>query len=173
MPLNKIHTLSAPPAAGLWRALHGSFSQRVNLQANLTARVGYPATSMPPACVACVTGAVVSISAAANTSTHMHASLMHCALALSPPHAQVSSTCRWQPFTSASALAAQQAAASPADAPSQPTLTSNETLLQLYNTMSRQKEAFRPRAGMGNRVSMYVCGVTVYDYSHIGEAWGR
>eukprot|EP00899_Mesostigma_viride_P014631 jgi/Mesvir1/23169/Mv22642-RA.1 len=38
----------------------------------------------------------------------------------------------------------------------------------LYNTMSRSKEVFRPlRPG---RVSMYVCGVTVYDYSHIGHA---
>lgn len=35
--------------------------------------------------------------------------------------------------------------------------------------MSRQKEVFRPRADQGNRVSMYVCGVTVYDYSHIGR----
>lgn len=41
--------------------------------------------------------------------------------------------------------------------------------LQLYNTMSRNKEPFRPRSDMGNKVQMYVCGVTVYDYSHIGE----
>jgi hypothetical protein len=41
--------------------------------------------------------------------------------------------------------------------------------LQLYNTMSRRKEHFTPRPGMGDRVQMYVCGVTVYDYSHIGE----
>jgi cysteinyl-tRNA synthetase len=38
--------------------------------------------------------------------------------------------------------------------------------------MTRQKEAFQPRADQGNRVTMYVCGVTVYDYSHIGAAWG-
>lgn len=40
--------------------------------------------------------------------------------------------------------------------------------LMLYNTMSRDKEPFCPRADQGNKVSMYVCGVTVYDYSHIG-----
>lgn len=42
--------------------------------------------------------------------------------------------------------------------------------LRLYNTMSRKKERFTPRADQGNAVSMYVCGVTVYDYSHIGHA---
>jgi hypothetical protein len=41
--------------------------------------------------------------------------------------------------------------------------------LQLYNTMSRRKEQFSPRPSMGDKVQMYVCGVTVYDYSHIGE----
>lgn len=40
--------------------------------------------------------------------------------------------------------------------------------LQLHNTMTRHKEVFTPRPGMGNKVQMYVCGVTVYDYSHIG-----
>eukprot|EP00227_Mantoniella_beaufortii_P020527 CAMPEP_0197588138 /NCGR_PEP_ID=MMETSP1326-20131121/9532_1 /TAXON_ID=1155430 /ORGANISM="Genus nov. species nov., Strain RCC2288" /LENGTH=277 /DNA_ID=CAMNT_0043152935 /DNA_START=86 /DNA_END=915 /DNA_ORIENTATION=+ len=40
----------------------------------------------------------------------------------------------------------------------------------LHNTMTRKKEAFTPREGNGNKVSMYVCGVTVYDYSHIGHA---
>lgn len=44
--------------------------------------------------------------------------------------------------------------------------------LQLYNTMSRQKQLFAPREDQGNRVSMYVCGVTVYDYSHIGKCHG-
>jgi cysteinyl-tRNA synthetase len=42
--------------------------------------------------------------------------------------------------------------------------------LSLYNTMSRAKETFSPRPGAGNAVSMYVCGVTVYDLSHIGHA---
>ncbi len=40
--------------------------------------------------------------------------------------------------------------------------------LQIYNTMSRRKEPFEPLEP--GRVRMYVCGVTVYDYSHIGHA---
>ena len=36
--------------------------------------------------------------------------------------------------------------------------------LQLYNTMARTKQPFHPREGQGKRVSMYVCGVTVYDW---------
>ncbi len=40
--------------------------------------------------------------------------------------------------------------------------------LVIYNSLSRRKEPFVPlRAG---HVGMYVCGVTVYDYSHIGHA---
>ena len=40
--------------------------------------------------------------------------------------------------------------------------------LQIYNTETRQKQEFKPiQAG---KVSMYVCGVTVYDYCHIGHA---
>lgn len=39
--------------------------------------------------------------------------------------------------------------------------------LTLYDSMARAKRAFEPRAG-GEPVSMYVCGVTVYDYSHVG-----
>ena len=42
--------------------------------------------------------------------------------------------------------------------------------LWLLNTMSRKKELFVPRDPTGKRVQMYVCGVTVYDYSHIGHA---
>jgi cysteinyl-tRNA synthetase len=34
--------------------------------------------------------------------------------------------------------------------------------------MTRHREAFHARPGSGRQVSMYVCGVTVYDYSHIG-----
>jgi cysteinyl-tRNA synthetase len=41
--------------------------------------------------------------------------------------------------------------------------------LQLHNTMARGKQPFTPRAGMEDKVQMYVCGVTVYDYSHIGR----
>lgn len=40
--------------------------------------------------------------------------------------------------------------------------------LRVYNTMTREKELFEPLEP--NRVSMYVCGVTVYDYCHIGHA---
>ncbi|TDJ58499.1 MAG: cysteine--tRNA ligase, partial [Nitrospina sp.] len=40
--------------------------------------------------------------------------------------------------------------------------------LRVFNTSTGQKEEFIPlREG---RVGMYVCGVTVYDYCHIGHA---
>jgi len=42
--------------------------------------------------------------------------------------------------------------------------------LWLQNTMTRKKEVFVPRDPAGKKVQMYVCGVTVYDYSHIGHA---
>ena len=41
-------------------------------------------------------------------------------------------------------------------------------MLRIYNTLTREVEEFRPLRG--NRVYMYVCGPTVYDYSHIGHA---
>ena len=40
--------------------------------------------------------------------------------------------------------------------------------LILYNTLTRRKEAFAPRDPA--RVTMYVCGPTVYNYAHIGNA---
>ena len=40
--------------------------------------------------------------------------------------------------------------------------------MQLYNTLTRSKEAFTPRPD--GKVSMYVCGITAYDYCHIGHA---
>lgn len=41
------------------------------------------------------------------------------------------------------------------------------SMLKIYNTLSRQKEIFTPiNAG---KVSMYVCGITIYDLSHIGH----
>jgi cysteinyl-tRNA synthetase len=40
--------------------------------------------------------------------------------------------------------------------------------LALYSTLSRKKEAFEPLNP--GRVGMYVCGPTVYDYAHIGNA---
>jgi len=41
-------------------------------------------------------------------------------------------------------------------------------VLTLYNTLSRKKEPFRP-LDAGN-VRIYVCGPTVYDFAHIGNA---
>jgi cysteinyl-tRNA synthetase len=41
-------------------------------------------------------------------------------------------------------------------------------VLRLYNTLSRKKEDFRP-LDAGN-VRIYVCGPTVYDFAHIGNA---
>ncbi len=38
----------------------------------------------------------------------------------------------------------------------------------IYNTLSRQKEAFKTL--LPNQVKMYCCGVTVYDYCHLGHA---
>src|SRR3979411_1185946 len=40
--------------------------------------------------------------------------------------------------------------------------------LRLYNTLTRTKEDFSP-INPGN-VRMYVCGPTVYDFAHIGNA---
>ncbi len=40
--------------------------------------------------------------------------------------------------------------------------------MQLYNTITRKKEEFRPLNPP--KVTMYMCGPTVYDYFHIGNA---
>ena len=41
-------------------------------------------------------------------------------------------------------------------------------MIKIYNTMTREKEEFKPiEAG---KVRMYVCGPTVYNYIHIGNA---
>ncbi len=40
--------------------------------------------------------------------------------------------------------------------------------LQFHNSLTRCKEPFEP--GNRERVTMYVCGPTVYDYAHIGNA---
>jgi cysteinyl-tRNA synthetase len=40
--------------------------------------------------------------------------------------------------------------------------------LKLYNTLTRTKEVFRPL--QPEAVRMYVCGPTVYDFAHIGNA---
>lgn len=41
-------------------------------------------------------------------------------------------------------------------------------MLQLYNTLTRQKEPFKPL--VPGKITMYVCGPTVYNYIHIGNA---
>lgn len=41
-------------------------------------------------------------------------------------------------------------------------------MLHIYNTLTRQKELFKPL--QPGKVGMYVCGITVYDLSHMGHA---
>ncbi len=41
-------------------------------------------------------------------------------------------------------------------------------MITLYNTLTRQKEVFKPIEP--GKVKMYVCGPTVYNYIHIGNA---
>jgi cysteinyl-tRNA synthetase len=40
--------------------------------------------------------------------------------------------------------------------------------IKIFNTLTRKKEEFKPM--QGKKVKMFVCGPTVYDYSHIGHA---
>lgn len=40
-------------------------------------------------------------------------------------------------------------------------------MIKIYNTMTRQKELFKPLEE--NKVKMYVCGPTVYNYIHVGN----
>lgn len=41
-------------------------------------------------------------------------------------------------------------------------------MLKIYNTLTRNKQQFVPLTQ--GKVSMYVCGMTVYDYCHLGHA---
>ncbi len=41
-------------------------------------------------------------------------------------------------------------------------------MLKIYNTLARDKQEFKPIEA--NKVRMYVCGMTVYDYCHLGHA---
>ena len=40
--------------------------------------------------------------------------------------------------------------------------------LKIYNTLAREKQVFSPITP--GKVGMYVCGMTIYDYCHIGHA---
>ncbi len=40
--------------------------------------------------------------------------------------------------------------------------------LKIYNTLSGKKDEFKPMKG--KKINLFVCGPTVYDYSHIGHA---
>ena len=40
--------------------------------------------------------------------------------------------------------------------------------MKVFNTLTRQKEEFKPL--VAGKVSMYICGPTVYNYIHIGNA---
>ncbi|AKU21557.1 cysteine--tRNA ligase [Massilia sp. NR 4-1] len=40
--------------------------------------------------------------------------------------------------------------------------------LKIYNTLAREKQTFKPMEA--GKVRMYVCGMTIYDYCHIGHA---
>lgn len=40
--------------------------------------------------------------------------------------------------------------------------------MKIYNTMTRRKEEFKPMDP--NQVKIYVCGPTVYNFFHIGNA---
>jgi len=41
-------------------------------------------------------------------------------------------------------------------------------MLKIYNSLQREKQVFTPIEA--NKVRMYVCGMTVYDYCHLGHA---
>ena len=40
--------------------------------------------------------------------------------------------------------------------------------LKIYNTLARDKQVFVPK--VNGKVGMYVCGMTIYDYCHVGHA---
>jgi Cysteinyl-tRNA synthetase len=41
-------------------------------------------------------------------------------------------------------------------------------MLHIFNTLTRRKETFKPIEP--GKVKLYVCGMTVYDFCHIGHA---
>src|SRR3989338_88652 len=40
--------------------------------------------------------------------------------------------------------------------------------IKVYNTLTRKKEEFKP--SKSKKVNLFVCGITPYDYAHIGHA---
>ncbi|RMQ37696.1 Cysteine--tRNA ligase, partial [Pseudomonas syringae pv. actinidiae] len=48
-----------------------------------------------------------------------------------------------------------------------PEMSEGQIVLSIYNTLTKSKEVFKPLDG--NKVRMYVCGMTVYDYCHLGH----
>jgi len=41
-------------------------------------------------------------------------------------------------------------------------------VLSIYNSLSQKKEEFKPR--VPGKIGIYVCGITTYDYCHLGHA---
>ena len=41
-------------------------------------------------------------------------------------------------------------------------------MLKIFNSLTRNKDIFKPI--QDNSVRMYVCGMTVYDFCHLGHA---
>ena len=52
--------------------------------------------------------------------------------------------------------------------PEFPALAFFKMTLKVYNTLTRKKEVFKPRRD--KKVNFFCCGITPYDYSHIGHA---
>ena len=80
---------------------------------------------------------------------------------------------RYLPFSRCNGLGNRVLASSAAASISSDTFkvltdSAKQVEFHVYNTISRQKEKFQ--ALVPGKVGMYVCGVTTYDYSHIGHA---
>lgn len=162
------------PAVTVWRALRLGFAQRANsaaagrswAQQQVTLPAS-PSDGTEEPCLAASCRRCRHCRLLCWRDRHQEQSeafssdLQLCQQTLAARHARV------RPLATTASAAAQQGAE--AAAPAAPAAQPARELL-LHNTMTRQKEVFRPRPGQGSRVSMYVCGVTVYDYSHIGEA---
>src|SRR5512137_2516572 len=46
-------------------------------------------------------------------------------------------------------------------------MTQPPTGIKIFNTLTRQKEEFKPLEP--GKIGLYTCGPTVYDYAHIGN----